>query len=130
VTRPLHPLFREGGVSYLRIPAPDPAALATFYGAVFGWQIRPQAGSIAFSDGGGAVIGHFRSDLPVAPGAGFTPSVYVADIDATLAQAVEEGASVATEPYPEGDLWVATLLDPAGNTVGCWQRGPRHLGGA
>jgi predicted enzyme related to lactoylglutathione lyase len=26
---------------------------------------------------------------------------------------------------PEGDLWVATLRDPAGNAIGVWQQGPR-----
>jgi predicted enzyme related to lactoylglutathione lyase len=32
---------------------------------------------------------------------------------------------IAREPYPEGDLWVATFRDPAGNEVGVWQQGPR-----
>jgi hypothetical protein len=29
-------VFRPGGISYLRIPAPDPRAAADFYGTVFG----------------------------------------------------------------------------------------------
>jgi hypothetical protein len=34
-----------------------------------------------------------------------------------------------TEPYPEGDLWVALVRDPAGNVVGVWQHGPRDAAG-
>jgi hypothetical protein len=29
---------------------------------------------------------------------------------------------VATAPYPEGDLRVATFGDPADNVIGVWQR--------
>jgi predicted enzyme related to lactoylglutathione lyase len=43
----------------------------------------------------------------------------------TLAEVVARGGEVVTAPYPEGDLWVATFRDPAGNVLGVWQRGPR-----
>jgi hypothetical protein len=33
-------VFCPGGVSYLRIAAPDPGRSAVFYSAVFGWKIR------------------------------------------------------------------------------------------
>lgn len=118
-------VFREGGVSYLRIPAPDPAVVAGFYGAVFGWTIRDHGDSPAFQDGTGHVIGHFMPDLPVAGEAGIVPYVYVSDLDAALERAVANGGRVTTPPYAEGDLWVATVHDPAGNHVGLWQRGPR-----
>ncbi len=35
------------------------------------------------------------------------------------------GGEIATQPYPEGDLRVATFRDPAGNEVGVWQQGLR-----
>jgi predicted enzyme related to lactoylglutathione lyase len=35
------------------------------------------------------------------------------------------GGELVTAPYPEGDLWVATFRDPAGNVVGVRQRGLR-----
>jgi len=123
-----HPVFRNGGLSYLRIPAPDPLALAGFYVTVFGWRVRTDGDAPAFEDGSGHVIGHFRADLAVAGTVGFTPYVFVADLDATLATAAAEGGILFTAPYAEGDLWVATLLDPAGNLVGLWQRGPRGEG--
>ena len=51
--------------------------------------------------------------------------MFVDDVDVTLAAAVAQGGEVLTRPYPEGDLTVATLRDPAGNVVGVWQLGPR-----
>jgi uncharacterized protein len=116
-------VFRPGGVSYLRIAAPDPARSAAFYNAVFGWKIRKD--STAFEDGTGHIIGHFMPDLPVAGEAGVIPYVYVQDIDEALARVARGGGEVSTKPYAEGDLWVAMTRDPAGNAIGVWQHGPR-----
>jgi hypothetical protein len=38
---------------------------------------------------------------------------------ATLQDGIVDG------PYPEGDLWVATFRDPAGNVLGIWHAGDR-----
>ncbi|HTZ09520.1 MAG TPA: VOC family protein [Acidimicrobiales bacterium] len=119
------PVFRPGGVSYLRIPAPDPVPLAAFYGVVFGWEVDAEGSTSRFADGTGHVIGHFQPDLPVAGAAGVVPYVFVEDIDEVIERAVAHGAAVVRPPYPEGDLWVATIDDPAGNLVGVWQHGPR-----
>jgi uncharacterized protein len=116
-------VFRPGGVSYLRIAAPDPERSAAFYSAVFGWKIRQD--SSAFEDATGHVIGHFMADLPVAGEAGVVPYVYVQDIAETLIRITDHGGQVTTKPYPEGDLWVAMTRDPAGNAIGVWQHGPR-----
>jgi predicted enzyme related to lactoylglutathione lyase len=35
------------------------------------------------------------------------------------------GAPIVTPPYLEGDVWVATFRDPAGNVIGIWQKEPR-----
>jgi predicted enzyme related to lactoylglutathione lyase len=115
-------VFRAGGVSYLRIPAPEPHALARFYAGVFGWTVDVEREEPSFEDGTGHVIGHFIADLPAAGEAGFLPYVFVEDVDATLERALAGGGEVATEPYPEGDLRVATFRDPAGNVIGVWQR--------
>jgi uncharacterized protein len=114
---------RPGGVSYLRIPARDIAESADFFRAVFGWQLRGDLQEPSFSDGTGHVIGHWRTDLAAVGAAGVLPYVYVEDVDETLRRAGERGAVVVTEPYPEGNLRVATIRDPAGNVVGVWQQG-------
>ena len=116
---------RPGGVSYLRIPARDLAQSAEFYRAVFGWQLRGNPDAPSFSDGTGHVIGHWRTDLSAAGEAGVLPYIYVTSLDDTLRAAAEHGAELATEPYPEGNLWIATIRDPAGNVIGIWQAGPR-----
>jgi len=113
-------VFRVGGMSYLRIPASDVELSASFYADVFGWRVSHERGS--FEDATGHVIGHFIADLPVAGKAGVLPYVFVERLDETLEKAVAHGAEVATAPYPEGNLRVATILDPAGNVIGIWER--------
>jgi hypothetical protein len=116
-----HRVFRAGGVSYLRIPAPEPKRSAAFYAAVFGWTVDSERADPSFEDGTGHVIGHFIADLPVAGGAGVRPYIFVDSVEQTLALAGEQGGEVLTAPYPEGELLVATLRDPAGNEIGVWQ---------
>ena len=119
------PVFRVGGISYLRIPAEDPRRTAAFYEAVFGWPVDRDREDPSFEDGTGHVIGHFVSDLPGAGEVGVRPYIYVERVDETLAKVVSNGGEVVMAVYPEGDLWVATFRDPAGNVLGVWQRGPR-----
>ena len=116
---------RPGGVSYLRIPARDLAQSADFYRAVFGWRLRGTPEAPSFSDGTGHVIGHWRTDLPAAGEGGILPYIYVTNLDDTLRAALERGGEVVTPPYPEGNLRVATIRDPAGNVIGAWQAGAR-----
>jgi predicted enzyme related to lactoylglutathione lyase len=114
------------GISYLRIPADDPRGLAHFYAGIFGWKVDPDRPDPSFEDGTGQVIGHFVGDQPVAGEAGVRPYVLVARIDKTLEKVTGNGGAIVAAPYPEGDLWVATFRDPAGNVVGVCQRGPRN----
>jgi hypothetical protein len=114
---------RPGGISYLGMPARDAAKSAAFYHAVFGWEIRGSSDRLSFSDGTGHVIGHWRTDLPVAEEAGIRPYIYVTRLDEVLGAAVEQGGQVVTSPYPEGSLTIATIRDPAGNIIGVWQEG-------
>ena len=116
---------RLGGVTYLHIAARDPRRSAAFYQAVFDWTLRGDPDHPSFEDGTGHVIGRWVTDLGVAGEAGVVPYVYVARIDDTLARITAHGGDIVTPPYPEGDLWVATFHDPAGNVVGVWQQGPR-----
>lgn len=123
------PVFRNAGISYLRIPARDARLTADFYRQVFGWNIDADRPDPSFEDGTGHVIGHFVPDQTVAGEAGIRPYVYVEGVDETLAKVAAHGGAPVSSPYPEGDLWVATFRDPAGNVVGIWQRGPRDRSG-
>ena len=117
-------VFRDAGISYLRIPADDAGPTAAFYQRVFGWTVDTNRPDPSFEDGTGHVIGHFMADLPVAGEAGVRPYIYVERLDDTLERISAHGGAVVTAPYPEGDLWVATFRDLAGNVLGVWQRGP------
>jgi predicted enzyme related to lactoylglutathione lyase len=120
------PVFRRAGISYLRIPAPDPQKTAAFYERVFGWTVDTDRVEPSFQDGTGHVIGHFIADATVAGGAGVRPYIYVDSVDDAIAQVAAHGGAVVEAPYPEGDLSVATFRDPAGNVIGVWQRGARR----
>jgi predicted enzyme related to lactoylglutathione lyase len=118
-------VFRRAGISYLRVPARDPQQSAAFYERVFGWTVDTDRPDPSFEDGTGHVIGHFMSDAAVAGDAGVRPYIYVDSVDDAIAQVAAHEGAVVDAPYPEGDLWVATFRDPAGNVIGVWQRGPR-----
>jgi predicted enzyme related to lactoylglutathione lyase len=49
---------------------------------------------------------------------------YVDRIDDVVRRVVASGGEVVEPPYAEGNLWVATIRDPAGNLFGIWQEGP------
>ena len=120
-----HP-FGHGRLAYVQIPALDVAASAAFYKDVFGWQQKGGSATHAsFIDATENVLGAFVTDRAVSSEAGVILYVYVHGIDATLEKMVAEGSKVVKEPYPEGDIWVATLTDPAGNVIGIWQFSPR-----
>jgi predicted enzyme related to lactoylglutathione lyase len=119
------PVFRVSGVSYLRIPATNARESGAFYQACFDWALRGDPDDPSFEDGTGHVIGHFFADLPVSGVGGVRPYIFVESVDGSLAKVCAHGGQVMTTPYPEGDLWVATFRDPAGNVIGVWQRGPR-----
>jgi hypothetical protein len=117
-----HPIFRPGGVSYLRIPTDDPRRSAAFYEAVFGWTLSGDPDRPSFADASGHVIGHWIEELDVVGEAGVVPYVYVESVEETLEQILARGGAIVRAPYPEGDLRVATFRDPTGNVLGVWQR--------
>jgi predicted enzyme related to lactoylglutathione lyase len=118
-------VFRVSGISYLHIPAVAPTESARFYASVFGWRVSDHPEHPSFEDGTGHVIGAFVTDRPASGDSGVLPYIYVDRVDDILESVTARGGSVAMAPYPEGDLWVATFRDPAGNIVGVWQQGPR-----
>jgi uncharacterized protein len=126
LTEPDSKVFRPGGLSYIELPTRQVEESAEFYRTVFGWQLSGNPQSPGFSDGTGHVIGHWRTDLAAVGWAGVIPYIYVDQLDGTLQCANQHGAQTVEPPYPEGDLWVATIRDPAGNIIGIWQRAPRR----
>ncbi|WP_266159421.1 VOC family protein [Dyella silvatica] len=119
-------IFDHGRLAYLQIPALDVNVSAAFYQANFHWQIRGQGTEhLGFSDASGDTIGAWVTGRAISASPGVLAYIYVHGIDAALAQITASGGDIVTEPYAEGDLWVARFRDPAGNVLGIWQQAPR-----
>jgi predicted enzyme related to lactoylglutathione lyase len=119
-------LARHGSLTYLHIPAIDVQQSATFYEQVFGWSIGWRGDNRAsFDDGTGYVSGAWVTDQAISREPGLLPYIYVNHIDETVRQIEAHGGEIVTTPYREGNLWVATFRDPAGNVLGVWQEGER-----
>jgi hypothetical protein len=119
-------LFGHGTLSYIQIPAIDVKVSAAFYTDVFGWEAQGgRADHVSFTDAAGHMIGAWVTGLEIVDRPGALPYVYVHGIDTALQRIVSSGGVVVKEPYQEGDLWVATFRDPAGNVIGIWQQGDR-----
>ena len=119
-------LFGHGRLSYIQIPANNVQESARFYANVFGWQVRGGSDNhLSFTDATGDMIGAWVTDRAISREPGVLPYIYVHGIDAALERIKASGGQVVKPAYPEGDLWVATFRDPAGNVIGVWQQGPR-----
>ena len=119
-------LFGNGRLSYIQIPASNVRESAAFYAAVFGWQVRGGSDNhLSFTDATGDMIGAWITGRTPSREPGVLPYIYVHGIDAAIERITANGGELVTPPYAEGDLWVATFRDTAGNVVGIWQLGPR-----
>ncbi len=115
-------LTRDGGVSYLHIPAVDVRQAAEFYETVFGWEVRGKdTNRPSFDDGTGHVSGAWMTNQSVSSEPGLLPYVYVDRIDDAVERIEANGGEVVVAPYAEGNLRVATFRDPSGNVIGLWQ---------
>ncbi|MCU1493223.1 MAG: Glyoxalase family protein [Acidimicrobiaceae bacterium] len=119
-------LKRSGSISYLHIPAVDVREAAEFYESVFGWTVHGRdTDRPSFEDATGNVGGAWMTDQAISRKPGLLLYIYVDQIDVTVGLITTHGGEIVAPAYPEGDLWVATFRDPAGNVLGLWQEGPR-----
>jgi predicted enzyme related to lactoylglutathione lyase len=117
-------LARNGGLSYLEIPAIDPRQSAVFYEKVVGWNVRgADTAEPRFSDATGHLIGRWVCGRAISREAGLLPYIYVDHIDEAVKRVAAYGGEIIEATYPEGNLLVALIRDPAGNAIGLWQQG-------
>lgn len=106
-------------VTHWQMLSADPERAASFYGDLFGWRVS-SANGLGYREvaTGGGIDGGI---WPAPPGAPEAVQIYVevADIDSSLARAVELGGSVIMpkQVLPDGDA-MALLLDPLGRSFG------------
>lgn len=113
--------MRNGGLSYLEIPALDKNQSAKFYTKVLGWQARGDSKGPKFSDPAGHLIGRWVTGRAISRRPGLLPFIYVDRIRAAVSRVKALGGEIVSAPHPEGNLWISTIRDPAGNLIGLWQ---------
>jgi uncharacterized protein len=106
-------------VVHFEINASDGAALATFYGELFGWKIQEFMGGYFTIDttAGSGINGGIGSTQGGAP-AGVSFYVECPDLQATLDQAGSLGGSTAVPIVEMEMVTFAKIADPEGNQVG------------
>jgi len=115
-------LARPGGLSYLEIPAINVRQSAAFYAAVFGWNVSDgNTDWPKFMDQSRHLLGRWVTGRAVSRDPGLLPYIYVDGIEETVARVVNHAGEIVKLPYREGNLWVSTIRDPAGNLIGLWQ---------
>jgi len=120
---------------HFEIHAGDPDRARRFYETVLGWSIeqwgdqpywmittgKPDEPGI----NGGLLPRSGPEPAPGAPVNAYVVTVQVDDLDATVARAVEAGATVALEKAQMGGVgWLAYIVDTEGNILGLLQPEP------
>lgn len=122
-------------IVHFEIHAENPERAATFYKAVFGWQITKWAGPMDYwiiktGEGPGIDGGLVKRRGP-APAEGqavnaFPCTVDVTDVDSTLSAVTRAGGTVAVPKMPiPGVGWLAYFKDTEGNIFGAMQNDPK-----
>ena len=119
-----------GAIGWLDLTVEDAPRLCDFYAAVTGWRPEPvpmgDYSDWAMIDpaSGEARAGvcHARGGNAGLPAA-WLVYVVVADLDASVAAAVERGGELLLGPKAMGESRYAVLRDPAGAAFALWQNG-------
>ncbi len=121
---------------HFEIHATDPAAAQAFYGPLFGWTFEKWNGPMEYwtvttgkkeepSIDGGLVKRMGKPPIEGAAVNAYVCTIDVADVDASLAKAVQLGGTVAVPKMPvPGIGWLAYGKDADGNIFGMMQRDP------
>jgi len=116
----------NGKICYIEIPARDIQGSATFYKAVFGWNIRQRGdGNMAFDDTIGEVSGTWILGRPPATTPGLLIYIMVDSVDKTVEAVVANGGEIAQPIGADAPEITARFRDPAGNVIGLYQE-PSH----
>jgi predicted enzyme related to lactoylglutathione lyase len=101
-------------IVHIDIAGPDEPAQHRFYAGLFGWGVDPQGPGYALV---ATPDGSPNGSLIEADDARLAIGVAVADLEASVAKAVELGGSVHMPPTDNGWVVKAQVVDPAGNVL-------------
>jgi uncharacterized protein len=110
----------EPRIIHLEIMGRDQVALQHYYSELLGWKLNtdtPNGYGMTSPEQTGIVVG--VGATPDGSAGHVTGYVRVADIDATLARAIELGGSVVMPKFSPGpDAVLALVADPEGHVLG------------
>ena len=113
----------DARIIHFEVTGKDQKALQDYYSKLFGWKLNTSSpGGYGMTDPAatGIVIG--VGGTPDGSAGQVTGYITVADIDATLAKAVELGGRVIMPKFePGGDAILALVADPEGHVIGLTQ---------
>ena len=110
------PVFANGKICYLEIPAIDITKSASFYADVFGWKIRDRGnGDLSFDDTAGQVSGIWVTNRVISDQPGIMISLMVYDIRKTSTLIIGHGGRIVNAHDEDAPQKVCTFADPAGN---------------
>jgi uncharacterized protein len=116
------PIFANGKICYIEIPAFDIQQYSKFYQIVFGWKIREDnSGNVSFDDTIGQVSGMWVLDREPATNQGLLISIMVDSISDTLKLIGENNGKVVQLPDNSSSEVIAKFSDPAGNVFCLYQ---------
>ncbi len=113
----------EGGAWWHELLTTDVPGAAAFYGAVFGWEARPDltlpgGGTYHTFTRAGHMVGGMMQPPPGVPASTWQLYFWVADVDAAVARALALGGAVTWPAMDVPDVGrVAGLADSAGAIV-------------
>ncbi|MFI6923200.1 VOC family protein [Nonomuraea spiralis] len=117
---PIHEQYEPGEPCWVDYGALDPAGARAFYGELFGWTFREEAG-YSFVELGGQVVGGFGR-VPAGLPASWNTYLAAQDVDAVAVRVKELGGSVVFGPMAAGaDGRVLFAADSSGAAVGFWE---------
>jgi predicted enzyme related to lactoylglutathione lyase len=116
------PMFANGKICYIEMPATDIARSAEFYMKVFGWNIRKRGdGSTAFDDTTGEVSGSWVLGRPPAAKPGLLIYIMVDSVAAAVDAVVAQGGDIVQPIGVDAPEITARFRDPGGNVIGLYQ---------
>ncbi len=122
MTTAKQPTYGNGKICYIEMAATDVDRSATFYKAVFGWNIRKRGdGAIAFDDGVGEVSGSWVKGRTPATSPGLLVYIMVDDMEKTIEAVIANGGTIVQPVGMDAPEITARFSDPAGNIIGLYQ---------
>jgi len=117
------PTLSNGKVCYIELPAIDVNVSSSFYGDVFGWEIRTRGnGSIAFNDSVGEVSGTWVTGRKASGEPGILIYIMVDSVAATVDAVLAHGGHLVQVIGMDAPEITARFSDPAGNVLGLYQQ--------